>query len=262
MTDGRPEAPLPVERKLYQLLVPRLEGDRIKDTRYRGMAEDLVRRCVGGFILFGGGVDDLPGFLDSLQALSEEPLFIASDIERGTGQQVRGNTSFPCPMAFAAAIGRNDPEDLRLLTSCLKAVAAEAKGIGINMPLLPVLDVNRNPDNPIVCTRAFSDRPDDVAWFGEIFIRVLEGEGLLSCAKHFPGHGDTAVVSHLALPVIDKPIEALRQEDLPPFERVIQAGVSSIMVGHLAVPCLDIRPASLSARTIVGLLRGDLGFHG
>jgi beta-glucosidase-like glycosyl hydrolase len=144
----------------------------------------------------------------------------------------------------------------------VRAVAAEARHVGINMPLLPVLDVNRNPDNPIICTRAFSDQPGEVAWFGETFVRVLEGEGMVSCGKHFPGHGDTSVDSHLSLPVIAKPLETLMREDLVPFQAAVRAGASSLMIGHLSVPCLDDRPASLSKDVIGGLLRRDLGFTG
>ncbi|MFA5353086.1 MAG: glycoside hydrolase family 3 N-terminal domain-containing protein, partial [Thermodesulfovibrionales bacterium] len=206
--------------------------------------------------------DEIIPFIHELRSLAETPLFIASDIERGVGQQIEGSTSFPCPMATAAAISRENPEDLSLLREMVGAIAAEALAAGIDMPFLPVLDVNSNPDNPIICTRAFSDRPEEVAWFGKEYIKTLEAGGLLSCGKHFPGHGDTAVDSHMALPVIRKSQAELRACEIPPFAAGIEAGVSCIMAGHLTVPALDELPATLSRKVLIGLLREELGFQG
>src|SRR5208283_1144494 len=149
-----------------------------------------------------------------------------------------------------------------LLEDALKCVTDEAIDNGINLPLIPVMDVNQEPDNPIICTRAFSDDTETVSWFGSEYIRALEQAGLMSCAKHFPGHGDTVVDSHIALPVIKKTREDLKGIDLVPFIKAIKAGVSSIMVGHLAVPSLDDVPASLSRKIMYGLLREELGFNG
>jgi beta-glucosidase-like glycosyl hydrolase len=165
-------------------------------------------------------------------------------------------------MAIAAAVDKNRPGDISIFEDSLKAIAREAIDVGINMPLIPVLDINQNPDNPIVCTRAFSDNPEDVTWFGMKYIRIFEGSGLISCAKHFPGHGDTAVDSHLSLPVITKSFEELRSVDLMPFLKAVEAGVSSIMVGHLSVPEIDSKPASLSEKIITDLLRKEIGFNG
>ena len=165
-------------------------------------------------------------------------------------------------MAVAAAIDKDNYDDVNMLENGLKAIAGELIDVGINMPLVPVLDVNRNPDNPIICTRAFSDNPADVTWFGIKYIKELEGAGLISCAKHFPGHGDTAVDSHLSLPVIVKSLEELRTNDLMPFLKAVETGVSSIMIGHLSIPAIDLRPASLSKRIINNLLREEIGFDG
>ena len=151
---------------------------------------------------------------------------------------------------------------MRLLDDAVRAVAAEARDAGINMPLIPVMDVNLDPDNPIICTRAFSDDPGEVAWFGSRYISVLEGAGLISCAKHFPGHGDTSVDSHISLPVIAKPRQELMETEIAPFVAAIKAGAGSIMVGHLTAPALDSRPASLSKKVITGLLREELGYGG
>ncbi|MBI5096913.1 MAG: hypothetical protein HZB32_04640 [Nitrospirae bacterium] len=251
-----------LEKRLYQLIISRLDGDKVSSQGYQQKIFDLVDKGIGGFILFGGKREEIRAFIERLQSLSEIPLFIASDIERGVGQQIKGSTVFPCQMAVRAAIWEESPEDVAILRDAVRAIAVEAIDVGINVPLIPVLDVNQNPDNPIICTRAFSDEPEDVSWFGLEYIGILEGSGLLSCAKHFPGHGDTAIDSHISLPGIDRPLQELMDTDILPFREAVQAGVSTIMVGHLHIPALDSIPASLSRKVITGLLREGLGFHG
>jgi len=250
-------------KKIYQLIISRLDGRRICDRVYQEGILALVRKGIGGFIIFGGKRKELRPFIDRLQTIAEIPLFIASDIERGVGQQIDGYTKFPCQMAVRAAINRDDPADITILRNALSAVALEAIDAGINMPLIPVLDVNSNPDNPIICTRAFSDNPDDVSFFGSEYIEVLEGMGLISCAKHFPGHGDTSTDSHISLPLITKSYNVLVKFDIRPFAGAIKTGVSSIMIGHLLIPSIDeSNPSSLSKRVITGILRTELGFNG
>jgi beta-N-acetylhexosaminidase len=255
-------APNTLEKKLYQLIISRLDGEGILLGSYQEKIFKLVRKGIGGFIIFGGKKEDVRYFIDRIQSISEIPLFIASDIEQGVGQQIQGNTIFPRQMAVAAAIDRNRPEDVSILRDAIKAIADEARYIGINMPLIPVLDVNRNPDNPIICTRAFSDNPKDVTWFGSEYIRIIESSGLISCAKHFPGHGDTALDSHILLPVINKSYEDLMNVDILPFQKAINTGVSSIMIGHLSIPSIDYEPASISKKMITNILRTELGFEG
>ncbi|MFO0753824.1 MAG: glycoside hydrolase family 3 N-terminal domain-containing protein [Thermodesulfovibrionales bacterium] len=262
MSTGRISAPDTFEKKLYQLVIGRLNGNEVRNEEYRARITALVEKGIGGFIVFGGKREEVRAFLRSLQSLAALPLLIASDIERGVEQQIAGTTPFPCSMAIAAAIDRNDPEAAALLDAALGAVAAEAIDLGINMPLIPVMDVNRNPDNPIICTRAFSDSPEVVAWFGVRYLSLLGRAGLLPCAKHFPGHGDTAVDSHIALPVIGKSRTDLMATDILPFRRAVEAGARSMMIGHLTIPALDERPASLSRKVISGLLREELGFDG
>jgi beta-glucosidase-like glycosyl hydrolase len=253
---------LNLEQKLYQLIINRLDGNKLSSASYREQVIALVNKGLGGFILFGGKKDDVKVFIDRLQSLSEIPLFIASDIERGVGQQIGEATRFPSQMAVAAAINKNKADDVELLKNAINAIAQEALDIGINMPLIPVLDVNRNPDNPIICTRAFSDDPEEVAWFGKTYITVLEKAGVLSCAKHFPGHGDTSIDSHIELPVISKPLQELTKIDIHPFRGAVRAGVSCIMIGHLSIPAIDTLPATLSKKIITDLLRKELGFEG
>jgi beta-glucosidase-like glycosyl hydrolase len=251
-----------LEKKIYQLIISRLDGDCIGDAGYEERIKELVRRGIGGFIVFGGLRETVRNFLRTLRAISDMPLFLAADVERGVGQQIQGATRFPCQMAVAAAIDLRNPEETRILERVVTAIAVELKDVGINMPLIPVLDVNQNPDNPIICTRAFSDNPETVALFGSYFIKTFERDSLLSCAKHFPGHGDTAKDSHIELPVINKSRNELMAVDIVPFKEAIRSDVSSVMIGHLTVPVFDDRPASLSKPIITTLLRKELGFEG
>jgi beta-glucosidase-like glycosyl hydrolase len=253
---------LSLKQKLYQLIISRVDGEKISSAPYHEQLSSLIQSGIGGFILFGGQKDEVKAFISRSQSASNIPLFIASDIEKGVGQQVEGATGFPCQMALAAATDYNDPDDLKAFDAVLGAVADEAVDIGINMPFIPVLDVNINPDNPIICTRAFSDDPKTVSRFGQRAVRILENRGLLSCGKHFPGHGDTSVDSHISLPVISKSRDSLMNSDIIPFGKAIEAGVSSIMMAHLIIPAIDDMPASLSKRLISGLLRNELGYKG
>jgi beta-glucosidase-like glycosyl hydrolase len=165
-------------------------------------------------------------------------------------------------MAIASAIDWKNNEDTNLLENVIEALSMEAIDVGINMPLIPVLDINQDPENPIICTRAFSDNRDVVSWFGTFYIQVLQKNGLISCAKHFPGHGDTCIDSHINLPMIMKSKDDLIKKDLYPFVEAIKAGVKAIMVGHLLVPTLDAKPATVSKKIVSDFLRNELGFNG
>ncbi|MEW6409700.1 MAG: glycoside hydrolase family 3 N-terminal domain-containing protein, partial [Nitrospirota bacterium] len=182
---------------------------------------------------------------------------------RGLGQQVEGTTVFPCHMAFSAAINRDNKDDIRLLRQAINAISSEAVYTGINTLLIPVLDININPDNPIICTRSFGDNPYVVSWFGKEFIKGIQNKGLIACGKHFPGHGGTEIDSHKALPVIRKSINKLERCELIPFKEAIDSGVEMIMVGHLSIPAIDdLLPASLSKRVVTKILRKRLCFNG
>jgi beta-glucosidase-like glycosyl hydrolase len=130
-----------LEKKLYQLIIARIDGGSLRSVSYQEKIYGLVEKGIGGFIIFGGEKDEVKLFNDRLRPISEIPLFIASDIEHGVARQINGTTLFPCQMAVAAAIDRNKPEDTEILEKAIRAIACEAKDIGINMPLIPVLDV-------------------------------------------------------------------------------------------------------------------------
>jgi len=249
------------KKKIAQLIIARLDGNDInKKFKYY---QSLVKKGIGGFIIFGGKLKAVSRAIRKLQHIAQVPLFIASDLERGLGQQIEGGTLFPPQMAIAQAINRKCKNDIKLLLRAIDIIAKEAKTAGINVIFSPVLDVNTNPNNPIISTRAFSDNPKEVAWFGKEYIKGFQKQGLIACSKHFPGHGDTDVDSHIKLPVVKADMKRLKDVELYPFREAIKAGVKSIMVGHLKVPVIDhMLPTSLSEKAIKGLLKDKMGFQG
>ena len=255
------EGSISIISKIAQLIIARLDGNDIsKKFKYY---ESLVRKGIGGFIVFGGKVKEVSIAIKRLQNIAEIPLFIASDLEQGLGQQLDGGTLFPPAMAVARAINPKNKNDIRLLRKSIGIVAKEAKAAGINLIFSPVLDVNTNPQNPIICTRAFSDNPRKVAWFGREFIKGFQRHGLIACVKHFPGHGDTTKDSHRELPVVNADVKRLHRVELYPFKQAVKAGVKMVMVGHLKVPAIDSKFASsLSKKIIRGLLNDRIRFKG
>ncbi|MDQ7820760.1 MAG: beta-N-acetylhexosaminidase [Armatimonadota bacterium] len=228
--------------------------------------ERLVREGrIGGVILFDKNVrspDQVRALTADLQSMAASaglpPLLVTVDQEGGAVNRLReGVTVFPSPMAIAATGRAEDAGAAGLIT------ARELRAVGVTVNHAPVLDVNAMPANPIIGARAFGDDPEQVALLGTAYATAASGEGVLVTPKHFPGHGATADDSHLSLPVIRKDRAALEREDLVPFARVLQAGASAVMVGHLLVPALDPEfPASLSGAVIGGVLRGELGWDG
>jgi beta-glucosidase-like glycosyl hydrolase len=247
---------LSLEAKVGQVLFPEL---RLSQADALTKAESLIREYgVGGFVLFGGRHPSTAQGLMRLGALSSLPLLITSDLERGAGQQIAGMTEFPPLMALGAA------GDTLLAYRVGLVTALEAREAGIGMTFSPVLDVNTNPGNPIINVRSFGEDPSLVARLGESYMRGCREGGLLTTAKHFPGHGDTRVDSHSGLPVIAKSREDLEAAELFPFRKAIRWGVDAIMVGHLSVPALDSTgtPGSISRTIIEQFLRGEMGYGG
>ena len=215
----------------------------------------VARLGPGGAIFFGADAIQAHRFV----AEHLRGLVVAADLERGAAQQLAGATEFPCPMALAAT---GDPDLARRVAA---ATAREARAVGVNQIYAPVADVNVEPDNPIIATRAFGEDPDGTASFVAAAVRGIESEGVIATAKHFPGHGATRTDSHLELPVDDRPADELRRSNLPPFAAAIRAGARSVMVAHVAYQALSGEPglpATLCPRISTGLLRGELGFRG
>jgi beta-glucosidase-like glycosyl hydrolase len=251
------------------MVMPRVEGRQLEDAAYRAEMLRLVSEGIGGLILFGGDVERTPARLAELQAASPIPLLISSDVERGLGQQLEGGTRFPSQRAVASAIGRRSKKDQDLLAAMLDAVRTETAAAGIHIVFSPVMDVNNNADNPIICTRAFGEEPETVEWYGRQYIRRLQRPrpdgtlDLLACAKHFPGHGDTDQDSHAVLPVIRADRSRLNRVELPPFREAVKDGVATVMVAHLLVPALDpVKPVTFSKKAVTALLREGMEFGG
>lgn len=218
---------------------------------------------VGGVILLGGSAAEVGIKTQTLQEQANLPLLLAADIEEGVGQRFGGATQFPPPMALATIAEHDYPAACRYAEAMGRVTAMEARAIGLNWLLAPVVDVNNNPDNPVINVRAFGATPTLVSSLAAAFVRGAGAEAVLTTAKHFPGHGDTSVDSHLQLPHLPHSLERLRQVELPPFEAAIAAGVDAVMTAHLQIPALDPSyPATLSFPTLTGLLRQQLGFAG
>ena len=187
------------------------------------------------------------------------PLLVAIDAEWGMAMRLENSTAYP----YALTLGALSDSDPLLYQTGLR-MAEDCRELGIDWNLAPVVDINTNPENPVIGYRSFGARPESVALKALQVHRGLMDGGVLSCLKHFPGHGDTATDSHLSLPLIQKGVATLEQEELIPYKKLIPEGVPAIMTGHLAVPSLDPsgNPASLSPELIEKLLRQKLGFRG
>lgn len=229
------------------------------DEAYRERKIHLVsRECIGGICIFKGNLERTSLMISELQEASGVPLIVAADFEYGLPMRLDNGTSFP----HAMALGRGN--DLPRTFRVAECIAREAKAVGVHWNFAPSCDINSNPANPIINIRSFGDTPELVSAHAEAFAAGLQHGRVLACAKHFPGHGDTAVDSHIALPLLTMDAERLRSFELQPFARVIGAGVRSVMTGHLAVPALDPSrtPASLSRILTTELLREEMGFTG
>jgi beta-glucosidase len=231
-------------------------------TTISNTAHWLENLGVGGVILLGGSAGELALRSQQLQNWAKIPLLIAADIEEGVGQRFSGATWFPPPMAISA-IARKDLNLAQHYAAQMGATTAqEALAIGINWVLAPVVDVNNNPDNPVINVRAFGETPDTVSQLATAFIKGAQAYPVLTTAKHFPGHGDTATDSHLDLPILPHLPARLAEIELPPFKAAIAAGVDAVMSAHLLIPSWDAElPATLSERILSGQLRQQLGFE-
>ena len=230
----------------------------------RALVEKML---VGSVVLMGRNVDDpiqTRAMLADLQALSPIPLLVAVDQEGGSVNRFKHTLhQFAGNMALGA-IAVADPElGVELTRAQAAAQAAELRDIGIHWNFAPVADVNNNPDNPIIGVRSYGESPEMVAWLASNAVDGFQENGVLACAKHFPGHGDTNIDSHLALPTVHGDWDRINSVELPPFRSVIEAGVGSIMTTHILFPSLDgAAPATVSAPLLTGLLRNRMEFTG
>ncbi len=270
---------LTTEQMVGQLLMARLSSVYISSDSdaYDRLATLVQQAHIGGVIAFGGEEPApqvllnptygpiilgqplaLASTLNRLQAVAATPLLVAADFEWGVGMRIAGATKFPRAMAFGAT------GDEQLAFEAGRITAVEGRSLGVHIDFAPVADVNNNPRNPVINIRSFGEDTTRVGVLASAWIRGLQHGGMLATLKHFPGHGDTAVDSHLGLPVIQHPRERLDQVELAPFRAGLDAGAAGVMVAHIELPALDPAPgpATFSRPVVTGLLREALGFEG
>jgi len=230
------------------------DSDAVKE-----LVDLVVKEKIGGLIIFAGEVYETAHLTNFLQEKARVALLIAADFEWGAAMRINGTTLFPPLMA----LGATDSDELAYQMG--KITAIEGRAMGIHMTYAPVVDVNINPDNPVINTRSLGERPESVGRLAAAFIRGCQENGMIATAKHFPGHGDTSLDSHNLMPTINADIDRLEQVELYPFAQAIRAGVESVMTAHLFVPALDPTPglpATLSPFILTDLLRKKMGFKG
>ena len=265
-------ATLTLRQAVAQLVIPWIPGGyaSASDADFRELL-GWVEEGLGGVSISIGVPDAYVAKLNRLQSRALVPLLVTSDFENGgPGMRINhsyalpsllaqgGGTSFPPTMAFGAA------GDEELAFEYGRVTAEEARAVGVHWLFAPVLDVNSNPDNPVINTRSFGEDPEAVGRLGAAFIRGARAGGALTTAKHFPGHGDTQTDSHIELPVIAADRDRLDRVELLPFRMAVEAGVDAVMTAHVAVPGVlgDDRPATLSPHFMTDVLRGEMGFGG
>jgi beta-N-acetylhexosaminidase len=264
-------ASLSLRDKAAQMVWPWVLADyqAYDSPAWQRIAGLISEQHVGGIIVSVGSPTEMASKVNGLQYLSPTPLLVSADFEAGAGFRARayfvpnaidlgGATLFPQNMALGAA------REEQLAYDFGKVTALEGRALGVHIGFAPVLDVNNNPANPVIGVRSFGEDPQLVARLGTAMIRGMQENGMVATAKHFPGHGDTEVNSHLGLPVVPVSRERLDRIELFPFGAAIRAGVGMVMTAHMALPAVtgDSTPATLSPAVMRDLLRRDLGFRG
>jgi beta-glucosidase-like glycosyl hydrolase/CubicO group peptidase (beta-lactamase class C family) len=246
------------EEKIAQLMVIRAHSNLGPD--HVQQVTDLIQKYnVGALCWFQGGPIRQANLNNYYQSIAKTPLMMTIDAEWGLGMRLDSVTKFPFQLTLGAL--SND----QLVYEMGKAIGEQCKRMGIHVDYAPVVDVNNNPNNPVIGYRSFGQDKYKVAKFGVAYMKGLQDAGVMACAKHFPGHGDVDVDSHLDLPVINKNMEQLDSLELYPFQQLFKAGVGSVMIAHLSIPAIDTtanEPTSLSKNNVTGLLRDKLDYDG
>lgn len=250
-----------LREKIGQLLFVSADGRfKHEDSReHRDLMQKVRDYRIGGVMFFGGDIYGQAHLTNQMQAASDIPLLISQDMEFGAAMRVRGSTYITPAMGVAAT---GNPENAYLKG---KITAKEARALGVHQIYAPVLDINNNPSNPIINVRSFSEDPDIVTEFAEAFYRGVKSQGLIATAKHFPGHGDTDIDSHISLPTISHDYSRLDSLELRPFRALIDQGIPSIMTAHISFPALSHEeqiPGTLDGVVVNEILRDSLGFDG
>jgi beta-N-acetylhexosaminidase len=263
---------LTLRKKAGQIVWPTLFGDYTSgdSPQWQRLTDYITHEKVGGFTISVGSPTEIAAKLNALQSMSSVPLLFGADLEAGAGFRVRGGYFILNAIDLGGAVV-SPPEmaigttgDTALAFEEGKLTAMEGRALGIHIAYAPVLDVNNNPANPVINTRSYSEDPWQVARLGAAFIRGLQSNGMIATGKHFPGHGDTGVNSHLALPVVTVSRSRLDSVELIPFKVAVNSGVGAIMSFHGAMLALDSSgvPGTLSSEVLTGLLRNEMQFKG
>ena len=261
-----------LREKVAQLIWPSVFGDYVSgdSPQWRRLTQYVQQEKVGGFTISVGSPIEVAAKLNALQSMSKVPLLVGADLEAGAGFRARGGYFVPNAidlggaLVFPPEMGLGATRDTTLAYEQGRLTAQEGRALGIHIAYAPVLDVNNNPANPVINTRSYSENPELAARMGVAFIHGLQDHGMIATGKHFPGHGDTGVNSHLALPVVTVSRSRLDTVELVPFRAAVNGGVGAIMSFHGSMPALDSSgvPGTLSPKVVTGLLRGEMGFQG
>jgi len=265
-------ASLPLRERIGQMVMVWVLGDYTSygDSTFAEVRRWIERDHIGGVSMSLGTPIEVAAKVNNMQRLSRVPLMTSADLEPGLGRLEGGvfthylleagsATVFPSAMAIAATGRDEDAYDVG------KIIAQEARAVGIQINFAPTVDVNNNPSNPVINTRSFGEDPQRVARLSAAFVRGTQSGGAISTAKHFPGHGDTDVDSHVGLPVVGANWARLTTVELVPFRAAIEAGAGMVMTAHIALPAVEgdsTTPATLAPRIITGVLRDSLAFRG
>jgi beta-N-acetylhexosaminidase len=265
-------ATLSLREKAAQIVWPSVFGDYTSgdSPQWQRLTSYISGEKVGGFTISVGSPIEVAAKLNALQGMSKVPLLFGADLEAGAGFRARGGYFIPNAIDLGGAVV-SPPEmaigatrDTVLAYEAGKLTAVEGRALGIHIAYAPVLDVNNNAANPVINTRSYGEDPRLVARLGSAFIRGMQANGMIATGKHFPGHGDTGINSHLALPVVTVSRSRLDSVELIPFKAAVNSGVGAIMSFHGAMPALDSSgvPGTLSAKVMTGLLRNEMQFKG
>jgi beta-N-acetylhexosaminidase len=265
-------ATMSLRDKAAQMVWPQILGDFVPGDAplWERATRFVTDEKVGGFIISVGSPTEIASKTNALQRLSALPLLFGADFEFGAGYRARGGYFLPNAIDLGGAVifppqmALGATGDEQLAYDQGRVTAVEGRALGVHVAYAPVLDVNNNPANPVISTRSYGSDPELVGRMGVAFVRGLQEHGMIATGKHFPGHGDTEVNSHLALPVVAVSRARLDSLELPPFRQAVRAGVGAIMTFHGAMPALDstLAPGTLSKQVLTGLLRGEMGFEG
>ena len=246
------------EQKIAQLMVIRAHSN-LPAAHVKGVTDLITKYNVGALCFFQGGPVRQANLTNLYQSLAKTPIMVTIDGEWGLGMRLDSVEKFPYQLTLGAL---SDP---RLVYDMGVAVGEQMKRIGVHVNYAPVVDVNNNPGNPVIGYRSFGEDKYKVADLGVAYTKGMQDAGIMACAKHFPGHGDTEVDSHYDLPVINKSMEQLDSLELYPFQALFKAGVGSVMIAHLSIPAIDNtknRPTSLSKANVTELLRDEMDYKG